>query len=109
MGGGKIVGILIFVVVVVSAAGGGGENHHHQQQKWWKWMSSTSAAMVNPVVSSSIVLPLYGNVYPLGYAITFWYSHFIYMIPPNKVCVFYLVQLLLCSAQYRAAFKAFFS
>ncbi|MCD9559379.1 hypothetical protein HAX54_017302 [Datura stramonium] len=63
--------MVIFVVVAVSAAaGGGGYGDNQQQQKWWKWMSSNSAAsssVVNPVVSSSIVLPLYGNVYPIGY------------------------------------------
>lgn len=73
MGGGKIIGMVIFVAVsvAVSAAAGYGDNQQlQQQQKWWKWMSSGSAAsssVVKPVASSSIVLPLYGNVYPIGY------------------------------------------
>ncbi|CAN4101655.1 unnamed protein product [Withania somnifera] len=70
MRAGNILGMVIFVVVAVSAAAAAASGDIQQQQKWWKWMSSSSAAsssVVNPVVSSSIVLPLYGNVYPIGY------------------------------------------
>ncbi|MFS8023237.1 hypothetical protein Hanom_Chr16g01449161 [Helianthus anomalus] len=32
-----------------------------RRQKWWKWPSSAGNS-----ICSSVVLPLYGNVYPQG-------------------------------------------
>nr|GMD58451.1 aspartic proteinase Asp1 [Ipomoea batatas] len=74
MGGRMMVAAAIFMVVAVSLAAGSPDRH----QKWWKWPSSgsdgaSSSSSSSPVYSrggpSSIVLPLYGNVYPNGYAI----------------------------------------
>nr|GLL38764.1 Aspartic peptidase [Ipomoea trifida] len=71
MGGRMMVAAAIFMVVAVSLAAGSPDRH----QKWWKWPSSgsdgaSSSSSSSPVYSrggpSSIVLPLYGNVYPNG-------------------------------------------
>nr|GME09443.1 aspartic proteinase Asp1 [Ipomoea batatas] len=53
MGGRMMVAAAIFMVVAVSLAAGSPDRH----QKWWKCRGGPS----------SIVLPLYGNVYPNGF------------------------------------------
>ncbi|CAL5422291.1 unnamed protein product [Camellia sinensis] len=46
------------------ALGSAYENQQQSQRSWWKSMFSSS--VVNPV-GSSVVLPIYGNVYPQGF------------------------------------------
>ncbi|CAL5350905.1 unnamed protein product [Camellia sinensis] len=46
------------------ASGSAYENQQQSQRSWWKSMFSSSVA--NPV-GSSVVLPIYGNVYPQGF------------------------------------------
>lgn len=52
----------------------GSTDHQIEHQKWWKWSSSgsdggssSSSSVYKQVEPSSIVLPLYGNVYPKGF------------------------------------------
>ncbi|XP_059656334.1 aspartic proteinase Asp1 [Cornus florida] len=40
----------------------------NQKQRWWKSIfSGSTSSTVNPVASSSVVYPIYGNVYPIGF------------------------------------------
>ncbi|WOG98559.1 hypothetical protein DCAR_0417903 [Daucus carota subsp. sativus] len=52
----------VFLVLMIV-----GVSSDDQQQSWWKWFSSGASSSVVSSVGSSVVLPLYGNVYPSGY------------------------------------------
>ncbi|KAM7513874.1 hypothetical protein LguiA_003457 [Lonicera macranthoides] len=64
--------IMVLILMVCSSASCNDNDQQQQQQsKWWKkkrvFSGSTSSSLVNPVGSSSVIFPLYGNVYPIGF------------------------------------------
>uniref|UniRef100_A0A5B7BSH7 Aspartic proteinase Asp1 n=1 Tax=Davidia involucrata TaxID=16924 RepID=A0A5B7BSH7_DAVIN len=67
MKGGKVVVTLVLVVVFLGLCGSSSASDA-QPQKWWQsiFSAGASSSVVNPV-GSSVVFPLYGNVYPNGF------------------------------------------
>lgn len=59
----KLIFMIVFVVLAASCAG-----CNDQQLKWRKWGPSGSSPSAINKFGSSIIFPLYGNVYPDGYA-----------------------------------------
>ncbi|CAL5368846.1 unnamed protein product [Camellia sinensis] len=59
-----LLGVSVSSPASTSTSGSGYENQQQSQKSWWKSMFSSS--VVNPV-GSSVVLPIYGNVYPQGF------------------------------------------
>ncbi|KAL0332611.1 UNVERIFIED_CONTAM: Aspartic proteinase Asp1 [Sesamum calycinum] len=59
----KLVFIIAFAVLAASCAGSGND----QQLKWRKWGPSSSSPSSINRLGSSIIFPLYGNVYPNGF------------------------------------------
>lgn len=61
--------MLVLVAVLLGVVSGSSPASDNQpSQRWWKSMFSgaSSSAVVNPI-GSSVVFPMYGNVYPIGY------------------------------------------
>ncbi|KAG5528976.1 hypothetical protein RHGRI_029588 [Rhododendron griersonianum] len=68
MRSGKEMVMLVLVAVLLGVVSGSSPASDNQpSQRWWKSMFSgaSSSAVVNPI-GSSVVFPMYGNVYPIG-------------------------------------------
>ncbi|KAI5672001.1 hypothetical protein M9H77_12365 [Catharanthus roseus] len=63
MGGEKVIILIVFLGIALA----GGASSDRQQQGWWKLRSAGVGSSKAKPFASSIVLPLYGNVYPDGY------------------------------------------
>ncbi|KAL8477418.1 hypothetical protein ACS0TY_029640 [Phlomoides rotata] len=62
----KVIFMIVFVVLGASCAG----CDDHEKQKWRKWGPSSSSSSSHSAINkygSSIIFPLYGNVYPNGF------------------------------------------
>ncbi|KAI3732057.1 hypothetical protein L1987_63254 [Smallanthus sonchifolius] len=57
-----VIVVLCLLLLVFNVLPSSSSDDRHQ--KWWKWPSSSQAGNS---ICSSVVLPLYGNVYPQGY------------------------------------------
>ncbi|KAI8535534.1 hypothetical protein RHMOL_Rhmol10G0181600 [Rhododendron molle] len=69
MRSGKEMVMLVLVAVLLGVVSGSSPASDNQpSQRWWKSMFSgaSSSAVVNPI-GSSVVFPMYGNVYPIGF------------------------------------------
>lgn len=67
MKGGKLSIMIIVLLVIVLGFSVCSSASDHQQQKWWKWFFSGATSFVVSSVGSSVLLPIYGNVYPSGF------------------------------------------
>jgi hypothetical protein len=65
MGEGKML-IMKILIAFLGIALGGGASSDQRQQGFWKLRSTGASSSKGKPISSSIVLPLYGNVYPEG-------------------------------------------
>ncbi|XP_034691206.1 aspartic proteinase Asp1 [Vitis riparia] len=61
------VGVLVVLVVLVGLSGwSSASDHQHKRKKAVFPEPAASSSLIN-IIQSSVVFPLYGNVYPLGY------------------------------------------
>lgn len=60
---GKMILVLLVTVLGFSVCSSAPDD---QQQKWWKWFFSGASSSVVTSVGSSVLLPIFGNVYPTG-------------------------------------------
>ena len=96
------VGVLVVLVVLVGLSGwSSASDHQHKRKKAVFPEPAASSSLIN-IIQSSVVFPLYGNVYPLGYVQKIHLKHAFSWKISWPACHFPMCQIL-----YRSLYGCF--